>query len=306
MFCCAVYQSSFIVDLNLLEMNMTENDADNFNLAGEIAAETVISSSEVDFYNHQDSCTVSIRMKPSEYLENNEHTEIKTNNDVLWQKIEGQQGSQDNINDPVISQVPKEQLVISNNQEKGLTMASKRERNKVKKREQRLNPEFREKERIKARERMKERREDTRYRDCERQKDRERRKLFRKRMNYITHTQDDLNFVQNDGHIYLESDINVQQSPCEIDQSHQGYPSDIIDQSHQGYPSDITGQSKQRTCTIDNNSQLDQLCENSVTNNDQSLHIQYETDQNFISVSTGASGRTIRVENQFNLSEVYS
>ncbi|KAK6168004.1 hypothetical protein SNE40_021916 [Patella caerulea] len=287
-------------------MNMTENNTDNFVLAGEIAAETVISSSEVDFYNDQDSCTSSIRMNPIEYLKTDDHTDIKTNNDVLWQKIEGQQGLQDNINDPPgICHVPTEQLALLDNQEKGLTMASKRERNKVKKREQRLNPEFREKERIKARERMKERREDTRYRDCERQKDRERRKQFRKRMNNITILQGDLNFVQN-GHIYLESNMNVEQPLCEIDQSHQGFPSDMIDHSHQGYASDIIDQSKQRNCTIDNNSQLDQLCENSITNNDQSLHIQYESDQTFISVSTSASGRTIPVENQYNLSEVYS
>ncbi|XP_046374615.2 serine/threonine-protein kinase fray2-like [Haliotis rufescens] len=58
---------------------------------------------------------------------------------------------------------------------------TKREKDRIKKRELRANPVFREKEKVKAKERMQNRRQDPIYREQERQRDRERRQLARRR-----------------------------------------------------------------------------------------------------------------------------
>ncbi|XP_067665595.1 uncharacterized protein [Haliotis asinina] len=58
---------------------------------------------------------------------------------------------------------------------------TKREKDRIKKRELRANPVFREKEKVKAKERMQNRRQDPVYREQERQRDRERRQLARRR-----------------------------------------------------------------------------------------------------------------------------
>ncbi|XP_077990371.1 uncharacterized protein LOC144444719 isoform X2 [Glandiceps talaboti] len=69
--------------------------------------------------------------------------------------------------------------------ELGMRAATKRERDRIKKRELRRCPEFREREKERAKARMRAKREDPEYRRTEREKDRKRRRLSRQRISLI-------------------------------------------------------------------------------------------------------------------------
>ncbi|XP_070533363.1 chromatin assembly factor 1 subunit A-like [Ptychodera flava] len=109
---------------------------------------------------------------------NTDVTEGENNEDNLL-GLEGQSGQL-----IFIAQQP-DTNTTSTQTEVCMRQATKRERDRIKKRELRRCPEFREREKERAKARMRAKREDPEYRNVEREKDRRRRRLSRQRLSLL-------------------------------------------------------------------------------------------------------------------------